>query len=107
MFIHQILLAQQSIPGVTPLEPSTPAPGEGLFDQVWGAATNSTEDLEIPSSLNKLWPSATARTRNCAQWQKEIQDWKDRTANYTENHCNTDTLDVIKYKPKHFIFNCI
>jgi hypothetical protein len=58
MFIHQILLAQQSIPGVTPLQPSDPAPGEGLFDQVWGAATNSTEDLEIPSSLNKLWTIA-------------------------------------------------
>jgi hypothetical protein len=32
--------------------------GEGLFDQVWRAATNSTEDLEIPSSLNKLWTIA-------------------------------------------------
>jgi hypothetical protein len=58
MFIQQILLAQESIPGVTPAETTTPPLGEGLFDQVWGAATNSTEDLEIPSSLNKLWSMA-------------------------------------------------
>jgi hypothetical protein len=59
MFIQQVLLAQLSIPGVTPLEPGAEAPpADGLFDQVWGAATNSTEDLEIPSSLNKLWAIA-------------------------------------------------
>jgi hypothetical protein len=63
MFIPQILLAQTpepSIPGVTPLVPNaspgtTPAPGAGLLDQLWGAVTNSTEDSEIPAALNKLW----------------------------------------------------
>ncbi len=62
MFIAQILLAQEnSIPGVTPLEPSTvpvtaPAePGAGLFDQLVNVLTNSTEDTEIPDALNKLW----------------------------------------------------
>ena len=63
MFIPQVLLAQtseQSIPGVTLLTPDSspgtiPAPGAGLLDQLWGAATNSTEDSEIPTALNKLW----------------------------------------------------
>jgi hypothetical protein len=63
MFVPQVLLAQeQSIPGVTPFVQSTPPlvpePGEGLFDQLWGVFNNSTEDLEIPASLNKLWKIA-------------------------------------------------
>jgi hypothetical protein len=68
MFIPQVLLAQSlSIPGVTPSDLSesvpvtsvtTAPPGEGLFDQLWGAVTNSTQDLEIPAALNKLWTIA-------------------------------------------------
>jgi hypothetical protein len=59
MLIAQTLLAQEkSIPGVTLLEPSTvpvAEPGAGLFDQLVGVFTNSTEDTEIPAALNKLW----------------------------------------------------
>jgi hypothetical protein len=68
MFIPQVLLAEaSSIPGVTPSDLSesvpvtsvtTAPPGEGLFDQLWGAVTNSTQDLEIPAALNKLWTIA-------------------------------------------------
>jgi hypothetical protein len=66
MFIAQVLLAQeQTIPGVTQLEPSivpvetiAEPPGAGLFDQLVSVFTNSTGDTEIPAALDKLWKIA-------------------------------------------------
>ena len=52
--------------------------------------------LVANQAMEAFWPNTTGLTSNGAKWQKEIQEWKDYTANYTKNRFNTDTLDVMK-----------
>jgi hypothetical protein len=43
--------------------------------------------------ISKIWPDTT---NNGAKWQKEIQDWKDYTANYTKNRFDLSKLESLK-----------
>ena len=43
--------------------------------------------------ISKIWPDTT---NDGAKWQKEIQDWKDYTANYTKNRFDLSKLETLK-----------
>jgi hypothetical protein len=43
--------------------------------------------------ISKIWPDTT---NDGAKWQKEIQDWKDYTANYTKNRFDLSKLESLK-----------
>jgi hypothetical protein len=55
---------------------------------------NATISKVFNTGLERLWPEAT--NKNGAQWQKEIQDWKDYTSNYTKNRFDVSKLNELK-----------
>jgi hypothetical protein len=55
---------------------------------------NATISKVFNTGLERLWPEAT--NKEGAQWQKEIQDWKDYTSNYTKNRFDVSKLNGLK-----------
>jgi hypothetical protein len=55
---------------------------------------NSTVSNLFNTGLERLWPDAT--NKDGLKWQKEIQDWKDYTSNYTKNRFDLKSLEVQK-----------